>query len=397
MSKKVNSVVALFDTPDQIIHAAENTVKAGYKDFDVHTPYPVHGMDHAMSLPGTKLPYVTLMCGLFGFGFALFFQWYVSGDPLSGFGAKQLFLPYWLERYPFVIGGKPLFSLPAFVPVMFEVTVLLSALGTVAAMIAVFCGLPANGHPLHNTDYMKAVSCNRFGLCIEAKDSKFDEAAVREFMLEQGGQSVATVYQPYRRPPSFTSSLIFLGVLIGVAIGVGAKTYVVYNKVLYSWMFLWLDYTDKVKPQQKSEFFADGRTMQLPVDGTVARGYMPYEYKGDPEKAGKFLVNPADHSAEVLAQGKKLYNIYCTACHGTYGDGDGKVVVREAGRGLKPPSLHSTKLKEWPDGKIYHVISEGQNVMPGYAKQILADERWAVVHYVRALQRAKDAKESDLQ
>ena len=77
-----------------------------------------------------------------------------------------------------MIGGKPLFSLPAFVPVMFEVTVLLSALGTVAAMIAVFCGLPANGHPLHNTDYMKAVSCNRFGLCIEAKDSKFDEAAV---------------------------------------------------------------------------------------------------------------------------------------------------------------------------------------------------------------------------
>ena len=67
--------------------------------------------------------------------------------------------------------------------------------------------------------------------------------------------------------------------------------------------------------------------------------------------------------------------------------------MREAGRGLKPPSLHSTKLKEWPDGKIYHVISEGQNVMPGYAKQILADERWAVVHYVRALQRAKDAKE----
>ena len=55
----------------------------------------------------------------------------------------------------------------------------------------------------------------------------------------------------------------------------------------------------------------------------------------------------------MLAHGKKLYNIYCTACHGTYGDGDGKVVVREAGKGLKPPSLHSSKLKEWPDGRIY--------------------------------------------
>ena len=56
MSKKVNSVVALFDTPDQIIHAAENTVKAGYKDFDVHTPYPVHGMDHAMGFQGQNFP-----------------------------------------------------------------------------------------------------------------------------------------------------------------------------------------------------------------------------------------------------------------------------------------------------------------------------------------------------
>ena len=397
MSKKVDSVVALFDTPDQIIHAAEKTVEAGYKDFDVHTPYPVHGMDHAMNLPGTKLPYVTLAFGLFGFSFAVFFQWYVSGDSLSGFGAKQLFLPYWLERYPFVIGGKPLFSLPAFVPVMFEVTVLLSALSTVAAMIAVFCGLPANGHPLHDTEYMKAVSSNRFGLCIEAKDANFDEPNVREFLLEQGGQSVVTIYEPYRRPPSFFSSVIFLGLLGGVVLGVGTKTYLVYNKLLYSWMFLWLDYTDQVKPQQKSEFFVDGRTMQLPVEGTVARGYMPYEYKGNPEGAGQFLVNPADQSEVVLNQGKKLYNIYCTACHGTYGDGDGSVVTRAAGKGLKPPSLHSSKLKEWPDGRIYHVISEGQNVMPGYAKQILADERWSVVHYVRALQRAKDAKESDLQ
>ena len=143
--------------------------------------------------------------------------------------------------------------------------------------------------------------------------------------------------QPYRRPPSFFSSLIFLGLLVGVAVGVGTKTYLVYNKVLYSWMFLWLDYTDKVKPQQKKvNFFADGRTMQMPVDGTVARGYMPYEYKGNPEGAGQFLVNPADQTSEVLAHGKKLYNIYCTACHGTYGDGDGKVVVREAGKGLKP-------------------------------------------------------------
>lgn len=396
MSKTIHSVVALFDTPDEIIQAAENTVKAGYKKFDVHTPYPVHGMDHAMNLPGTKLPYVTLVFGLFGLSFALFFQWYVLGDPNQSFGAKQLFLPYWLERYPFVIGGKPLFSLPAFVPVMFELTVLLSALSTVAAMIAVFCGLPANGHPLHDTDYMKAVSSNRFGLSIEANDANFEEAAVSEFMKKQGGKSLTTIYEPYRRPPSLFSSFVFLVVLVAVGGGVSTKAYIIYNKVLYWGPYKWLDYTDRVKPQQTNEVFADGRSMQLPVEGTVARGHMPYNYKGDPVGAGKFLVNPLDGSEQVLAQGKKLYNIYCTACHGTYGDGDGKVVTREAGKNLKPPSLHSSKVKQWQDGSLYHVISEGQNVMPSYAKQIPADERWAVVHYVRALQRARDAKEGDL-
>jgi len=398
MSKKIDSVVALFDTPDEIIHAAEKTVKAGYKSFDVHTPYPVHGMDHAMNLEGTKLPYVTLIFGLFGFSFALFFQWYVLGDPHQSFGAKDLFLPYWLERYPFVIGGKPLFSLPAFVPVMFEVTVLLAALSTVAAMIAVFCGLPANGHPLHDTNYMKAVSSNKFGLCIEATDQQFDQENVTKFLEDLGGNSVTTVYQPYKRPPSLLSSVIFLMVLGGVALGVGTKAYVIYNIVLYWGPYKWLDYTDRVKPQQTNTVFADGRSMQLPVEGTVARGHMPYAYgKDDRSSADKYMINPLSQSEEILVQGKKLYNIYCTACHGTYGDGDGKVVVRDAGKNLKPPSLHSSKVKNWGDGSIYHVITQGQNVMPAYAKQITSDERWAVVHYVRALQRSKDAEVGDLQ
>jgi mono/diheme cytochrome c family protein len=72
-------------------------------------------------------------------------------------------------------------------------------------------------------------------------------------------------------------------------------------------------------------------------------------------------------------------------------------VVRDAGKNLKPPSLHSSKVKNWGDGSIYHVITQGQNVMPSYAKQITSDERWAVVHYVRALQRSKDAEVGDLQ
>ena len=137
--------------------------------------------------------------------------------------------------------------------------------------------------------------------------------------------------------------------------------------------------------------------MQKPVEGTVARGFMPYSYKGQPDDAAKYLVNPLEVSEKSLVRGKEMYQVYCAICHGDHGKGDGRVVTREAGSMLKPPSLHSAKTKGWADGRIYHVIMEGQNAMPSYAKQVEENDRWAIILYIRALQRALDAKETDLQ
>ena len=92
--KKIYSVTALFDTPDQIINASEETVKAGYKKFDVNTPYPIHGIERAMSLTSSKLGYATLFIGLSGAAFAFLFMCWVS-----------------IVDYPLVIGGKPYFSI----------------------------------------------------------------------------------------------------------------------------------------------------------------------------------------------------------------------------------------------------------------------------------------------
>ncbi len=125
---------------------------------------------------------------------------------------------------------------------------------------------------------------------------------------------------------------------------------------------------------------------------TVARGFMPYPFKNKPDDAGKLLVNPLIPNDENLAVGKEKYNIYCSPCHGYLGEGDSRL----NGQFPNPPSLHSEKLRTWTDGRIYHVITEGQNVMPSYRSQLSRQERWAVVNYLRVLQRSLNAKETDL-
>jgi mono/diheme cytochrome c family protein len=135
--------------------------------------------------------------------------------------------------------------------------------------------------------------------------------------------------------------------------------------------------------------------MRLPVEGSVARGFIPYPYKtaDRADSVGKFLVNPLLPTKQVLELGKKKYFTFCSPCHGNFGNGDSRL----AGQFPNPPTLHSDKVRQWPDGAIFHVVTTGQNVMPSYQYQITREERWAVVHYVRTLQRALNAKESDLQ
>ena len=139
--KKIFGISAIFKTPDEIINVAKQVTKSGYTKFNVNTPYPVHGMDAAMKMDASKLGLVTLITGLSG-------------------GAFALLLMYWTMAvdYPLVIGGKPFFALPAFIPVTFELIVLLATVSTVIAMISLFFRLPDNKHPLHDTEYMKSVS-----------------------------------------------------------------------------------------------------------------------------------------------------------------------------------------------------------------------------------------------
>jgi hypothetical protein len=375
--KKLYSITALFNTPDEISKAAEVITNEGFKKFDVNTPYPVHGLSSKMKLKPSTLGYFALALGLSGAAIALLFMyWTMSID------------------YPMIIGGKPFFALPAFIPVTFEVTVLLASVGTVLVMLFFFFRLPNNSHPLHDTEYMKKVSVDKFGVSIEAKDPNFEAEKVKKLFASLGAEKIEEIY--YDEEEINHKHKIFeprfIAFLFVIAIVVAGGTYFTLNKLLYMSPFNFMLDQHRINPQTKTNIFADGFAMRPPVDGTVARGTIPYLYKDDPEKAGMLLSNPLLATEENLALGQKKFNTFCSPCHGYFGAGDSRL----NGQFPNPPSLHSEKLIQWQDGRIYHVIQVGQNVMPSYSKQLTENEKWAIVLYIRALQRALNAKEDDL-
>ena len=137
--------------------------------------------------------------------------------------------------------------------------------------------------------------------------------------------------------------------------------------------------------------------MRQPVAGTIPRGFRPYSILTMDE--AKLHLNPLPVNHETLVHGKQLFNVYCIVCHGRYGEGDGLVVAKTNWpRPLfaRPPSLQSDKIRDYKDGQIFHIITMGQNLMPSYAEKLDPEERWAVIHYVRALYRAKHPTEADM-
>jgi len=129
--------------------------------------------------------------------------------------------------------------------------------------------------------------------------------------------------------------------------------------------------------------YANGMTTQIPVEGTIARGQVPYDYENTNEgyeSAKLDLKNPLEMDEANLANGKKMYDIYCISCHGSAGAGDGELVKRDKFLGVP-----NYKDREITEGSIYHVIMHGRNMMGSHASQLTAKERWQVTMYVQQL------------
>ncbi len=168
-------VMGEFSTPEDLLAATKKAREAGYKHVEAYTPFPVEGLSEAVGFKWTAVPLLTLMGGV--------------GGGLTGFG-----LQYWVAAitYPINIGGRPLNSWPAFIPVTFELTVLGASIFAVFGMLALN-KLPQPYHPVFNVERFGQASTDKFFLCIEARDPKFDLAETAKFLQSLHAQHVNEV------------------------------------------------------------------------------------------------------------------------------------------------------------------------------------------------------------
>ena len=183
---RLYGLLAEFETPGDLMAAAEKVRDAGYRWWDCHTPFPVHGLDGAMGIKRTILPVLVFGAGATGTLAAFLLQTFTNSVGWT------IWAGVWVTGYPFLISGKPAMSLPAFIPVMFELTILFSALATVKLMF-LFNGLPQLYHPLFTSNRFRRASNDRFFIVIEARDPKFLPKRTEEFLKTLSPVSIETV------------------------------------------------------------------------------------------------------------------------------------------------------------------------------------------------------------
>lgn len=441
--------MAEFTNEHDLLDAARKVRDAGYTKTDAFTPFPVHGIDHALGIKPTILPFIVLCAGLTGLCTALVMQFWMNG-----------------VDYKYIISGKPFGITPASIPVSFELTILFSAFTSVFGMLALN-GLPKFSNPIFTNPKFDRATNDRFFLYVDSTDKYYNRDSVRELLssvhptsLDEVMEDNSSVHMP---------KAIWLGALLLVLAGLIPAAIVLNMRASDSELPRWhvffdMDFQPKKKPQQSTTIFADGRAMRPAVPGTISRGQLeeqdPFYLGHDPLKmsladyrkavfvsatdqdpvdatkpaeeakpaaqdaaaapAASAPANPPavvgdggtapkyawvdklpiEVTEEHMQIGKTKYETYCSSCHGYSGFGDGLVAKRAASllqdTWTPPTSLHADRVQKQPVGQIFHTISKGQGKMASYASSLSAKERWAVVLYVKALQRSRNANIEDV-
>jgi mono/diheme cytochrome c family protein len=379
-------VLAEYDTPGELIEAARKVRDAGYTEFDCFSPFPVHGIDEAIGIKRTILPLL-----VFGGGFT---------GTIGG-----IFLQWWMNAYnwPWNIAGKPTWSIPANVPIAFETTILLSVFTTFFGMW-ILNKLPQVWHPFFRLERFGRVTDDAFLLGIQASDKRFDPVATQQLLKDAGAIAVESCHyeaDPKRKtmPKWILAFIISSTAFALIPLAIAAKARNSYSSEPHIHIFADMDFQPKYKADTANDLFADGRANRGEIAGTVARGALNADdtfYRGI--EGGKWTTGfpkQLEIDEQLVRRGQNRFQIYCAPCHGYDGMGKGAVPSRLAASGLAwearnlvtPGGVAITM----PNGQLFNTISNGYNTMMGYAAQIPHADRWAIILYVRALQRAQNA------
>lgn len=459
----VIGALAEFDDTGTLLEAAGRVRAAGYKRWEVYSPFPVHGIDDAMGPRPTILPYVSALCALLGLTTAVLLQWWTNG-----------------VDYTFWLSGKTFFALPSSMPIMFELTVLFTAIGTFVCVVLV-CDLPLLSNPLFkHGGFRQGVTTDKFYIAIDANDPLYVRGKTAEF-LRTLGPARAEDFQVRSEPTELPRGFVMAGIVLLILAMIPPILIVRKRNSFTSDMKIHLvpdmDFQPKLKAQKLNGVFVDDREARPQVDGTIARGDLEEDerfYEGLITPAGQAAFGeqdqtrnvslapedqnkpanadaPADGSTEgaaptkdpnlppgkewvtrlpeavvrpylpagvelagaslevrqeswsrLIKRGQQQFNIYCATCHGLAGDGDGLVtrqameVLRQTDTWAQAKSMYDRTILPQPVGQIFGTITHGKGRMPGYAAQIATQDRWAIVAYVKTLQRSREYQEGDL-
>jgi mono/diheme cytochrome c family protein len=470
--------MAEFADENALLAASRKVRDSGYTKTDAFTPFPVHGIDEALGIKPTILPFLVLCAGLTGLATALLMQWWMNG-----------------VDYRYIISAKPMGITPASIPVAFELTILFSAFTSFLGMFALN-KLPTFSNPVFTNPRFDRATDDRFFLYVNSQDKYYNRESVKDLLAGTHPESLDEVLDDATpdtlpRPILLTAMLIALAGLIPGAIILNMRAG--FSNLPRLHVFFDMDFQPKKKAQQPTTIFADARIMRPQVAGTIARGQLeeqdPFYLGYDPAKVsaitsgsnvklvsvatqqdaqppeGEKALDPAttvvpetatpavseNSSSEPVSQeakpqdptpsvpvpatpamappqgapgatpalnlpwidqlpieaseanmklGKTKFETYCSACHGYAGYGDGLVHKRAdslaQGYWLPPTSFHIDRVRSQPVGQIFHTITKGQGKMASYATSITPKERWAIVLYVKALQRSRNASIEDV-
>jgi mono/diheme cytochrome c family protein len=388
-------LLAEFESPGALIEGAKKIRAAGYRKWDCHSPFPVHGIDPAMGIKPTILPILVFGGGMTGTALAFLMQWWMNAID-----------------FRWIVAGKPFSSVPMQIPIAFEVTILLSVLTAFFGMWGLN-KLPQVWHPLFGNDRFLRTTDDGFFIAVEAGDPKFDREATARLLREAGATSVeVSEYTTSRRmrqvPRAIMAFILMSSVLALAPFALIARSASSHSDKPHFHVVPDMDFQQFSGAQAPSEVFPDGRSERGPVSGTVARGELGEDdhlNRGLDTANGTWATSFPPSivlDQKAIERGRDRFAVYCTPCHGQGGDGNGQIHARALAVGaaatgwVQPSKLTDEVYVRMPHGQIFNTISHGIRSMPGYKAQIPVEDRWKIVLYLRALQRSQNATIDDV-